>query len=69
MMNCRTNDNPEAALAKRLAAPSRVYGGGARSKRKTDTKGSAASKREKNLLRRGGTGRHAFKSKQRHKRR
>ncbi len=56
-------------MAKRLAAPSRVYGGGARSKRKTDTKGSAASKREKNLLRRGGTGRHAFKSKQRHKRR
>ena len=56
-------------MAKRLAAPSRVYGGGARSKRKAEPKASAASKREKNLLRRGGAGRHAFKSKQRHKRR
>ena len=56
-------------MAKRLAAPSRVYGGGARSKRKSDTKVSAASKREKNLLRRGGAGHHGFKSKQRHKRR
>ena len=55
-------------MSRRLAAPSRVYGGGALSKRKA-APGKAASTREKNLLRRGGAGRHAFKSKQRHKRR
>ena len=65
---CRVEVSDEVAIARRLAAPSKVYGGGARSKRKA-APGKTASTRDKNLLRRGGAGRHAFKSKQRHKRR
>lgn len=55
--------NPEAAALKR---PSKVYAGGAKSQR---FEKPTISKRQKNLAKRHGTGKHAFKSKARHKRR
>lgn len=63
----RVEATPEAAMAARLAAPSTVYGGGAKSGKNTPK--PTMSKQEKNSLKRGGAGRHAFKSKTRHKRR
>lgn len=63
----RTEATPEAAMAARLAAPSTVYGGGAKSGKNRPKE--TMSKQEKNSLKRGGAGRHAFKSKTRHKRR
>lgn len=55
--------NPEAAALKR---PSKVYAGGAKTQR---FEKPTVSKRQKNLAKRHGTGKHAFKSKARHKRR
>jgi hypothetical protein len=49
-----------------LKQPSRVYAGGAKSRRLEQP---TVSKRQKNLVKRQGAGKHSFKSKARHKRR
>lgn len=63
----RTELTGDEALAARLSKPSTVYGGGAKSGK--NRLKQPISAHEKNLLKRGGAGRHAFKSKTRHKRR
>lgn len=54
---------PEAVTLKR---PSSVYAGGAKSQR---IEAPSVSNRQKNQIKRGGAGKHSFKSKAKHKRR
>lgn len=63
---CREEGEAPDAEALALKRPSNVYSGGAKSQR---IEAPSVSKRQKNQIKRGGAGKHSFKSKAKHKRR